>query len=54
MAVSGTFCSIVLALECLEAEQMVDVYQTVKRIRKCNPRAVKNKVRNGIHSKITI
>ena len=44
MALSGTFCATITALECLAKEKVVDVYQTVKRVRKCNPRAVKTKV----------
>ncbi|XP_072048352.1 receptor-type tyrosine-protein phosphatase kappa-like [Amphiura filiformis] len=43
MGVSGTFCAIVSALDRLATEQTVDIFQTAKRIRKCNSRAIQDK-----------
>ena len=41
---SGTFVAAYTILERLKSEQMVDVFQTVRRLRKCRPSFVENKV----------
>jgi len=40
---SGTFVAAYTILERLKSEQMVDVFQTVRRLRKCRPSFVENK-----------